>query len=203
MYQALNATSNTIRQYLQDRIKADSFLNGPTSPWNVRSMSVTLNTPTDMSGNSEEGMSIWLYRVVRDEQRLNDPPIRLSPTQYKAPPLPLRLHYLITPITSRDNAGDPDTEQYLLGKVLQVFHTKPVLLGTDLRGELTGSNTELHMRLETLTVDEITRVWDALEGSYQLSVSYEVGLVNVDSASEPEALAPVKVVLPEYVLSVG
>ena len=38
----------------------------------------------------------------------------------------MRLHYLATPITNRQNEGDPDTEQYVLGKVLQPFHSRPV-----------------------------------------------------------------------------
>ncbi len=198
MYQALNATSKTLRDYLRTQILADTFLNAPTSPWNMRSMVVTLNTPTEMVDNSQEGLSLWLYRVVRDPERLNDPPRRVSAVTMRPPPLPLRLHYLITPITSRDNAGDPETEQYVLGKVLQLLHSKSTLSGADLRDEFVGSDVELRIRLETLNVDEITRLWDALEGSYQLCVSYEVSLVNIDSALEPETFTPVEVVLPEF-----
>jgi hypothetical protein len=49
--------------------------------------------------------------------------------------LPLRLHYLVTPLTSRDNAGDPETEQYLLGKIMQAFYSHPILGGADLQQE--------------------------------------------------------------------
>jgi len=198
MYQALNATSKTLRDHLRTQILADTFLNAPTSPWNARSMQVTLNTPSEMVDNSQEGLSLWLYRVVRDPERLNDPPVRLSANTLKPPPLPLRLHYLITPITSRDNAGDPETEQYVLGKVLQILHSKSTLRGADLRGEFVGSDVELRVRLETLNIDEITRIWDSLEGSYQLCVSYEVSIVNVDTALEAQTFTPVEVVLPEF-----
>jgi hypothetical protein len=197
MYQALNATSKTLLGYLQTQILADPFLNGPASPWNLRGMKVTLNTPEEMDQNSEEGISLWLYRVIRDDERLNAPPLRLSATELQLPPLPMRLHYLVTPITTRANAGDPDTEQYLLGKVLQALHARPTLRGADLRGELVGSDAELNVRLETLNLDEIARVWDALESSYQLSVSYEVSVVNIDSALEPEGVIPVEVLMPE------
>jgi len=57
------------------------------------------------------------------------------------------------------------------------------------------------VRLETMSVDEITRIWDALEGSYQLSVSYEVSLVNIDAALEPESIMPVLVAQPEFGLA--
>lgn len=197
MYQAVHAISSSLKQFLEAEIKADTFLFAPTAPFRVRGMIVSLNTPKEMQDNGKEGVSLWLYRVVRDEQRLNDPPVRISATQYSPAPLPLRLYYLVTPLTTRTNLGDPDTEQYLLGKVLQSLHSHPVLRGADLRGELVGADAEVHMRLETLGLDEMSRIWEALEGSYQLSVSYEVGLVKIDSALEPQSRVPVQQVLAE------
>jgi hypothetical protein len=192
MYQALHATSATLQKFLDDRIKADTFLYAVNAPYRQRSMVVALNTPKEMDENRQEGISLWLYRVVRDDQRLNDPPLRVDPQTLHEPPLPLRLHYLVTPITSRTNKGDPDTEQYLLGKVLQALHSAPVLRGEALRGELAGSGAELHVRLESLGLEELTRVWDALEGSYQLSVSYEISVVNIDTGVQPLKIAPVQ-----------
>jgi hypothetical protein len=197
MYQALHATSVTLQQYVLGQILADSFLGGPTAPFITRGMVVSLQTPSEMNEAGREGLSVWLYRVVRDEQRLNDPPRRLNPTTVMPVPLPVRLHYLVTPITSRQNLGDPDTEQYLLGKVMQCLHSHPVMSGADLQSELAGTDAQLHVRLESLDLDEITRVWDALDGSYQLSVSYEVALVEIAAALEPESRSPVVEVLAE------
>jgi len=61
----------------------------------------------------------------------------------------------------------------------------------------------LKLRLEPLSLDEITKVWDALEDSYQLSVSYEVSLVDIASELEPELVSPVEVTLVEYGLIVS
>jgi hypothetical protein len=198
MYQSLIATSKTLLDLVDSAIRADPILFAPTSPFKVRGMSVRLQTPFEMKDQNHEGVSVWLYRIIRDDERLNDPPTRPTPTTIKPPPLPLRLHYLMTPITSRDNDGDPETEQYLMGKILQLFYSHPVVRGVDLKDELAGSDAELHVRLESLSIDELARIWDALEGSYQLSVSYEVAVVNIDSALEPDAVAPVTTVLPEY-----
>jgi hypothetical protein len=203
MYQAIPATSKTLQQFVDAGIKADPVLFGVMSPFRVRGMQVRLNTPAEMTSGNHEGVSIWLYRVVRDESRLNDPPRRPTPNTIQRPPLPMRLHYLVTPITSRDNDGDPETEQYLLGKILQLFHSKPRLRGADLKDELAGSGAELNVRLETLALDEIARVWEALEGSYQLSVSYEVSVINIESAVEPQGVTPVTVVLPDAGVIVG
>jgi len=194
MYTALRATSQTISRYLEARFQADSLLSGFFSGGG---MVVSLNTPEEMTERPSEGLSIWLYRLIRDDQRLNDPPIRVSPTELQPAPLPLRLHYLITPVTNRQ-FGDPETEQIILGKVLQAFHSRPVLRGTDLQAEFSGTEVELKVRLESLALDEITRVWEALEGSYQLSVSYEVSVVNITPELEPERVTPVQIAMPEY-----
>ena len=198
MFQALNATSTTLVEYLQDSIDADPFFGTPGHPWRDRNMRVQLQTPSEVTQNAAaEGISLWLYRVVRDEERLNDPPRRISPTQLRPPPLPVKLHYLVTPLTNRTNQGDPDTEQYALGKVMQLLHSKPKFRGADLKGQFAGTDLEFFIRLETLTLDEITRVWEGLNGEYQLSVSYEVSFVDIDAALEPESLTPVLVSLPE------
>lgn len=204
MFQALNATSTTLVDYLQTSIDADPFFGTPGHPWRDRNMRVRLQTPSEMTqSNTDEGVSFWLYRVVRDEERLNDPARRVSPTQLRPPPLPVRLHYLATPITNRANAGDPDTEQYALGKLMQLLYSKPRFRGADLRGQFAGTDVEFFVRLESLSLDQITRVWEGLNGEYQLSVSYEVSFVDIEAALEPESLTPVLVSLPEIGIVTG
>ena len=181
MYTALRATSQTLFKFLEGRFKADPLLK---NFFKAGGMVVSLSTPEEMTEQPAEGLSVWLYRVIRDEQRLNDPPERISPDKYKPAPLPLRLHYLITPVTDKKK-GNPDTEQLILGRVLQIFHSHSVIRGTDLQSEFTGTEVELKVRLEPMSLEEITRVWEALEGSYQLSVSYEVTLALIASAALP------------------
>jgi Pvc16 N-terminal domain len=204
MYTALRATSQTLAEFLRQRFISDASLANFFDPVSGGTMLVTLSTPEEMAENDAEGLSVWLYRIMRDEQRLNAPPERVSYKELRRAPLPLRLHYLLTPITaSKDLQGGPETEQAILGKVLQALHDHPVMRGTDLQGELSGTASELSVRLEPLTLEEIARVWDALDGSYQLSVSYEVSFVQIASDEQPEAIAPVEVVMPEYGVIVG
>ena len=165
-------------------------------------MVVSLNTPQEMNEKPAEGLSVWLYQIIRDEQRLNDPPVRISLTQVQPPPLPVRLHYLMTPVTN-EQTGDPETEQLILGKVLQLFHSHSVLRGADLQAEFSGTEVELHVRLEPQSLEEITRVWEALAGSYQLSVSYEISVVNITPELEPEQVSPVEISMPEHGLIVS
>jgi Pvc16 N-terminal domain len=197
MYTALRATSRTLAKFLESKFQADPLLSGLFGG----GMVVSLNTPQEMNEKPAEGLSIWLYRIIRDDQRLNEPPVRVSATELQASPLPVRLHYLMTPVTN-EQTGDPETEQLILGKVLQLFHSQSVLRGTDLQAEFSGTEVELKVRLEPLTLEEITRVWEALEGSYQLSVSYEVSIVNIMPELKPERVTPVEIAMPEYGLIV-
>ena len=198
MYTALRATSQTLIRYLRQRFETDPNLAPFFNPASGGTMLVTLNTPQEMMDADIEGLSVWLYRVIRDEERLNAPPQRIGANLLRQPPLPVRLHYLITPITATPSQIGPETEQVILGKVLQIFHDHPSLRGSDLQGDFSGTEVELTVRLETLSLEEIARVWDALDASYQLSVSYEVSVVEIASETDPEQVSPVLVALPEY-----
>ncbi len=202
MYQSLAATSATLQQLLLEFLQSDvgpaglaGFFTGATT--------VSLATPQEMLSAGHEGLSVWLYQVVRDESRLNDPPqVRPMPTgevEIEPPPLPLKLHYLVTPLAQ----NRPDAEQRILGRVLQFFHGRPTISGAMLRGELIGTDTELHVHLEALGLDEITRVWEALGGSYQLSVSYEVSLARIEASVVPLREPVVESVRPEHGLIVA
>jgi hypothetical protein len=183
MYTVLAAASATLRQMLVDSMAADvgpsglaTFFSGATT--------VSLETPQEMRDAGRQGLSLWLYRVARDENRLNDPPeLHTLPTgevEVRPTPLPVRLHYLVTPLAP----ASPDTEQRVLGRVLQLFHSHPIVSGAFLQAELAGTAAELHLHLEALGLEEITRVWEALDGPYQLSVSYEVSLARIRSAAD-------------------
>jgi hypothetical protein len=199
MYTALRATSLTLAQFLRSRFETDPNLAPFFNPGLGGTMVVSLQTPEEMNAApEEEGLSVWLYRVVRDEDRLNLPPERLGPGRIHRAPLPLRLHYLMTPLTNAKANAGPETEQVVLGKVLQTFYDHPLLSGADLQDDFSGTTLELAVRLETLSLEEIARVWDSLEGSFQLSASYEVSLVMIRSGLEPEDVPPVEVVLPEF-----
>jgi len=72
------------------------------------------------------------------------------------------------------------------------------LRGADLRGDLAGSSQEIHVRLESLDLDQTSRMWEALNHAFQLCISYEVAVVPIDSALEPANAPRVDVFMPEY-----
>jgi Pvc16 N-terminal domain len=202
MYTALVASSQTIRDFLTAELKADLSLRNFFDPVFGGTMVVSLLSPEEMEDQHEEGVSLWLYQVVRDEDLLNMPPQRTSSTQYARTPLPVRLHYMVTPLISRKTPSAPELKQSVLGKVLLSLYEHPQFRGPDLTGDFTNDLTvDLTVRLETVNADTISRVWEALERSYELSVSYEVTAV----ALRPEVVdtfAPVRQVQPQFAVIV-
>jgi hypothetical protein len=204
MYTALRATSSTLKSFIQQALITDPILGAHFNIAIGGNMIVSLNSPQELTANSKEGLSVWLYQVERDPERLNAPAERISYNELRRQPLPVRLHYLITPII---NPGEPDkspeTEQEILGKVLQVLNDHPTLRGADLKDEFTGSSIELQVRLEPLSLEETSRLFYALERSFQLAVSYEVSVVLIESARQPMDRTPVEELITEYGVIVG
>jgi hypothetical protein len=201
VYTALRATSKTLVTFLQNRFHSDPVLAPSFTP--SGNMQVSLSIPEDMTDRGDEGLSVWLYRVVRDEERVNAPYERISSTQLRRPPLPLRLHYLITPVINTKSNSTPETEQAILGKVMQSFYEHSTFRGSELMDGLLDTQSEITVRLETLSLDDIAKVYDALNRSYGLSISYEVTVVYIYPSIEPESVTPVQVVMPDVELIVA
>lgn len=200
MSTAIKATSRTIADLLQREFEADPdlamFFSG------AGAMRVYLDSPADMSG-SQAGLSVWLYRIARDDVTLNRPPERITPTTVLSSPFPARLHYLVCPVVEVQGVDGPETEQIILCKALQVLHDHPRLSGVDLSADFVRRDLEIGVRFETLSIEELARIWDALETSYRTSVSYEVTVVDIRAAVPDTVGPPVLLPLSQENLIVG
>lgn len=200
MITAIRATSRTLADFLQAQFANDPDLGS----WfgSGGTMRVYLNTPVEMTG-TRSGLSVWLYRVARDPSTLNRPPERISPTRMRPAPLPVRLHYLLTPVSNSTADDAPATEQVILGKALQALHDQPQLGGVHLRDDFEGSDTVITSRFESLTIDDLGRIWEALAKSYHTSVSYEVTVIDIEAPVRDQSGAPVRQPLVEPAVIVG
>src|ERR1700761_582692 len=159
-YTVIRAVSNTLQTLLTTNITAntDPELNG---------VSIYLLSPREMQDQGHAtGVSVWLYKVSRMSEMLNEPPERRGPSQVAHLPLPVLLYYLVTPF-----CADVPTRHTLLGRVLQVMNDHAILRGTDLQGTLQGTQEQLRVNLEALSIEELSLVWEALNEPYQLSVT--------------------------------
>jgi len=132
-------------------------------------------------------MVLFLYEVAQDPTTRNRPPLRddvPGGVVTTKSPLPLVLRYLLTAF-----AGDRDTEQRMLACTMRALYDRPLKLGPDLVGDpaplgLAGTNVVLKVHLATITLDERSRVWQAIQRPYRLSVIYEVRLVELDAEQQ-------------------
>jgi hypothetical protein len=179
-YPVISAVSQTLKTLLTANITQ-------STDSQIKNIPIELLSPRELQDNHESlAVSVWLYRVARMSDMLNEPPQRVGPNLIAGTPLPLLLHYLVTPIS-----GDALTRHALLGKVMQVLNDHAIVRGADLQGILQGAPDQLRVALEALTLEDLSLVWDALSEPYQLSVSYVVQTVTIDSALEPVNTTPV------------
>lgn len=178
-YTSLAAASQALLKILEAEItnSSDPQLAG---------VKVFLYSPKRMKEENENGISLWLYRVTREGDTLNRPPERVAPNRLRQHPMPLTLFFLVTPMLA-----EPQDEQAVLGKVVQVLNDHAIIGGA-LAGPVLGADgTELHIALDGLTLEELARVWDVLKEPYQLSVCYVVQTVSIDSDRDVAVRPPV------------
>lgn len=140
---------------------------------------ITLQSAAEVEANNDGSLlSVYLYRVLENPYMKNGPGVEGSGGRLRRRPLMLDLFYLVTPLLklTRDR-------QIVLGKVMQIFHDHATVEGADLFGSL-GADDALRVILNPLSLEEVARVWQALETTYRLSVCYTVRVAMVDSRTE-------------------
>jgi hypothetical protein len=144
---------------------------------------ISLESPADLEKQNDATamLSLYLYRVVEDPYVKNDPPVPGNGTRLRKPPLALDLYYLVTPRlrTAHDH-------HIVLGKVMQVLYDRCELSGADL-SSLLDPGDQLRVVLNPVTLEETTRIWQAMELSYRLSICYVVRVISIDSRVETSA----------------
>jgi hypothetical protein len=135
---------------------------------------IILANPTETAKDSSNRLSLWLYQVSENEFLKNQPMVRANgPQTSQFPPLALNFYYLITPFAT---SGDGD--HLLLGKTMQVLYDNSTVLIVDPPNDIAE---ELRVILCNLSLEQLTRIWEALMQPYRLSVCYEVRVSRVSS----------------------
>jgi hypothetical protein len=149
---------------------------------------ISLTPPPDKDGATDKWLYLWLYFVSENEHAKNRPATFAPDGTLTPPPLALSLYYLVTPYsgTIEDaDAAHAATEE-ILGSVLEAFHNRPIIPleipPSDLPEAEPAAAEELHICLCRLSLEELTRIWDALDRPYRLSVCFKVNVVRIASS---------------------
>jgi hypothetical protein len=126
--------------------------------------------------------SLYLYHLdidkfQRNQKLLSD---NKNDRAFRRPPLPLQLRYLFTPVDA-----DELTNQLLLGRTMQHFHDNPVfstLSGVPVGNSFGGASSEIRVRFDMLSLEQLTQMWSAFSAPYRVAISLLVEVVAIDSA---------------------
>jgi hypothetical protein len=140
---------------------------------------ISLESPAELENNSSVRLSIYLYRILENPYMKNRFPIQGTGGKLRKPPLTLDLYYLVTPLV-----GTPREQQIVLGKTMQTLYDRAILESADLPGSLGSSGEAIRVILNPVSLEELTRVWQAMEISYRLSVCYVARVAIVNSQDE-------------------
>ncbi|MGA5761788.1 Pvc16 family protein [Nonomuraea bangladeshensis] len=113
-------------------------------------------------------LHICMYAIDEHPHLRNAPPVS-TPNGYERAPLCVRLSYVMI-----YNSTDHLEVQTRLARVVQVFHTVPVLGPELLRPALTPMVERLTVRLYSPPPDERTGLWTAYERGMRLALYYQV-----------------------------
>lgn len=170
-YHAVAAIGQAILGLLEQARPATEF----DSSQFLMYQSANFQTPMD------EGISLYLYRVAVSTARRNLPAKTLPDGRRLRPPLPLDLHFLMTPW-----AKTPAKQHRLLGWAMRVMEDTPILPASLLNHY--GPETDTFRPDETvdivnepISLQDIWNIWEIAKHNVQVSVSYVARMVPIDS----------------------
>lgn len=151
----------------------------------LNSDEVTLASPAEIQGGDTR-LSLFLYSIIENPNLKNRPREIINSKTSEPPPLTVDLYYLLTSYASDSIPGGLTARlleaQEILGRALRVFYDNSIIGGSKLKGSLTETVAELHVTLNPITVEDLTRIWSVFpEEAYRTSVSYVVTPVPIKS----------------------
>ena len=148
---------------------------------------VTSSSPAEIEFDRAPMLGFFLYQILENQHLKGHGMERIGPGELQHSPTVVDLIYLAVA-----HAKTRETEQQILGKVIQIFSNRSLLEGSLLQGSLAGTDEELRIRFHPVPLDELLRLWNGFSNKpYKLSVSFHVSPVRIDTTRPPVAVHPV------------
>jgi len=132
----------------------------------------------------EEGVGLYLYRVTPGGSLRNLPPRTGSDGRRFRPSMPIDLHYLLIAY-----ARDAFKQQRLLGWAIRTVEDTPLFHASLLNqfgpeADTFGENEVTDVLFETISIQDMSSIWDAAKTQIQPCVAYVVRMVPIASQIE-------------------
>ena len=174
-YTVISSVNKTLHSLLFSNIKDDPQTNSIIT----NEDQISFSSPKDIAPDKK--LCLFLYKIAEFSSMRNQIPSTRTLEKRALPPLYLSLHYLVIPYT-QNIEGDV----ILIGKIMQIFADHAILRGSYLQGSMAGDDTNLRIVLESLSIDDINKLWGVFGTHYRLSLSYSVSPVMIDLTQEKE-----------------
>lgn len=137
----------------------------------LRESAIRISPPNSADG--EARLFLWLYEVRPNRYLASHPGVRPHVGAAAPPPLPLDLHYMLTPnLPSLDQDG---ADLVVLARTMQIMAAMPHVA-------VPGSAEEDELRVthEEPSLEEQVALWHALREPMRLAAFYQVGVARID-----------------------
>lgn len=157
----------TLKRLLED-LQSDSI---------VDKFKVSLASPADETIDpNDTKINLYLFRIDENPFGKNREWMPMGTETRHYPPLALNLFYVVTPYADKQIDG-----HRALGEAMRILHDHAIIRSPHLQASLEFSQNELKIELCPFNLEELTRVWNAFNIAYRLSVCYQVRIIFVDS----------------------
>lgn len=159
------------------RSLADLLINGQEP---IDSFGVSLKSPADEEIDENKPLiNLYLFRIEQNPFAKNRSWQPVGDDTLHKTPLSLDLFYVITPYAKQQEDG-----HRVLGEAMRIFYDHAILEPTLLGEPLAHTADPLKLDLCAFNLEDLTRVWNAFNKQYRLSVCYQVRIIFIDSAVE-------------------
>lgn len=153
----------------------------------IPAVDVTVLAP-DEKTSVEKRVNLFLYKVQENAtlKNLDWQVKRGDPNKLVPPPLSLNLFYLMTAYAASAQDTGNSTAHSILGDAMRVFYENPVVPRDYLVTGLKDATERIKIMMNTLDLEELSRVWSTFTQPFRLSVLYEVSVVQLEAPSDSE-----------------
>jgi hypothetical protein len=146
----------------------------PTKNLISRQEQISFSSPKTADNQGTRKLSIFLYSITEETTARNAPPAA-DFSANKPGAASFALHYLVTPLTGNDK-----DDHELLEKIVHAVLTAPLIHPDE------GNTVALTVKIDSLSLDELSKLWNALDAPLRLSVSLTVSSAETQHDSQAQ-----------------
>ena len=144
------------------------------------SFGVSLSSPAEEDiDETKPKVNLFLFRIEENPFAKNRDWQAIGADALHKTPLSLNLFYVVTPYAKEQTDG-----HRVLGEAMRILYDNAIVEPGLLADSLKSTAEPLKVSLCPFNLEDLTRIWNAFNKSYQLSVCYQVRIVFIDSNVE-------------------